>query len=82
MTRIRPGGPFTTHAEGELVNEPSEQTIRKWINQAERDEGIRSDGLTSTECEELRRLRLGPIEAALLSTARHGCAPPSIVPPA
>ena len=51
MTRVRPGGPFATDAEGELVNEfePSEQTIRKWINQSESDEGIRSDSLTSTD---------------------------------
>ncbi len=55
MTRIRPGGPFATHAEGELVNEPSEQTIRKWINQAERDEGIRSDSLPSTDPVERQR---------------------------
>ncbi len=37
--------------------EPSEQTIRNWVFQADRDEGRRSDGLTSAEHEELRRLR-------------------------
>jgi transposase len=37
--------------------EPSEQTIRNWITQAQLDAGERSDGLTSTESEELRRLR-------------------------
>jgi transposase len=37
--------------------EPSEQTIRNWVNQAGRDEGSRSDGLTSDEKEELQRLR-------------------------
>ena len=37
--------------------EPSAQTIRNWMAQAERDTGLRSDGLTSTEREELRRLR-------------------------
>ena len=37
--------------------EPSEQTIRNWVTQADRDEGRRSDGLTSAEREELRRLR-------------------------
>jgi transposase len=37
--------------------EPSEQTIRNWIKQAELDAGERKDGLTSTENDELRRLR-------------------------
>ena len=37
--------------------EPSSQTIRDWIRQADRDEGLRADGLTTTEREELRRLR-------------------------
>lgn len=37
--------------------EPSAQAIRNWVAQAERDEGRRSDGLTSSEREELQRLR-------------------------
>jgi len=37
--------------------EPTEQSIRTWIAQADRDEGIRHDGLTTTEKEELVRLR-------------------------
>ena len=37
--------------------EPTEQTIRNWIVQAHLDEGVRTDGITSTEREELRRLR-------------------------
>ena len=37
--------------------EPSEQCIRNWVKQAERDEGRRQDGLTSAEKEELGRLR-------------------------
>src|SRR5882724_1259679 len=37
--------------------EPSAQTIRNWLAQADRDAGQRSDGLTTDEREELRRLR-------------------------
>ena len=37
--------------------EPSAQTIRNWVIQADRDSGRRSDGASSTEQEELRRLR-------------------------
>ena len=37
--------------------EPTAQTIRNWVAQADRDEGKRHDGLTSTEREELTRLR-------------------------
>lgn len=37
--------------------EPSAQTIRNWLAQADRDEGRRDDGLTTAEREELRRLR-------------------------
>ncbi len=37
--------------------EPSAQAIWNWVRQAERDGGVRQDGLTTDEKEELRRLR-------------------------
>jgi len=37
--------------------EPTAQSIRNWFIQAQRDEGIRVDGLTTAEREELSRLR-------------------------
>jgi transposase len=37
--------------------EPSPQSIRNWVAQAERDEGTRPDGLKTDEREELARLR-------------------------
>ena len=37
--------------------EPSANAIRQWVKQAGRDDGLRSDGLTTTEREELTRLR-------------------------
>ena len=44
---------------GDLAQEfePSSQTIRNWIRQAERDAGERADGLSSDEQRELARLR-------------------------
>jgi len=37
--------------------EPTAQTIRNWVAQADRDEGRRPDGLTTAERGELTRLR-------------------------
>ena len=37
--------------------EPSAQTIRSWVKQADLDEGRRADGLTTAERQELGRLR-------------------------
>ena len=37
--------------------EPSEQTIRTWVKQADLDAGRRTDGVTTQERDELRRLR-------------------------
>ncbi|MEX1182464.1 MAG: transposase [Gemmatimonadota bacterium] len=37
--------------------EPSAQAIRNWVKQAALDQGMRSDGLTTEERDELQRLR-------------------------
>jgi transposase len=37
--------------------EPTATTIRAWSEQADRDDGLRMDGLTTSEREELSRLR-------------------------
>ena len=37
--------------------EPSAQAIRNWVRQADLDDGLRQDGLTSAERDELHRLR-------------------------
>jgi transposase len=37
--------------------EPSGQAIRIWVKQADLDQGVRSDGLTTEERGELQRLR-------------------------
>ncbi len=37
--------------------EPTAQTIHNWVKRIDLDEGLRTDGLTSTERDEIRRLR-------------------------
>lgn len=37
--------------------EPTAQSIRNWVLQADRDEGRRRDGLTTAERQEMARLR-------------------------
>ena len=37
--------------------EPTAPTIQNWVRQADRDQGLREDGLKGDEREELRRLR-------------------------
>src|SRR5579872_6172592 len=43
--------------ELEQVFEPTAQTIYNWVAQADRDTGVRHDGLTTAERQELTKLR-------------------------
>jgi len=69
----------------ELVREfePTAETICQWIKQAGLGDGLRSDGLTTSECEELYRLRsenLVEVEQGLFSSKwdrKSGSAPAS-----
>ena len=55
--------------------EPSSQSIRNWVGQADRDEGRSHEGLTSAEREELRRRRpaLRPAPSAAGAARRAAC---------
>lgn len=46
-----------TPAELAREFEPSYETIRNWVRQADRDEGRDTNGLSSKERQDLRRLR-------------------------
>ncbi len=53
--------------------EPSATAIRRWVEQADRDEGLRKDGLTTAERKQLRdlkrELRRGKLERDILAEA-------------
>jgi len=52
---VREGGVSMTEAAATVGC--STQTIRSWVLQADRDDGVRSDGLTTDEKAELAHLR-------------------------
>jgi transposase len=52
---VRSGGKLIREVADDLG--VSEQTLRNWVRQGDLDDGRRSDGLTSSEQEEMRRLR-------------------------
>ena len=56
--------------------EPTAQTIHNWVKQSDLDTGVRSDGLTSSERDELRKLRREnkqlKVEREILSKPRPG----------
>lgn len=53
--------------------EPSANAIRNWVKQTALDESSRSDGLTTTEREELHRLRREGLRLAILLRTRALC---------
>jgi transposase-like protein len=49
--------------------EPTAQTIYNWVAQADRDAGVRHDGLTTAERQELTRLRREVRQLKAMSSA-------------
>jgi len=62
----------------------SETCLRGWVAQADRDEGRRSDGLTTAEREELvrlrRELRVARLEVEILKRAAAYFAQENVLP--
>jgi transposase len=62
----------------------SETCLRNWVAQADRDEGRRSDGLTTAEREELvrlrRELRVARLEVEILKRAAAYFAQENVLP--
>jgi transposase len=57
----------------------TETAVREWVKRADLDAGRRTDGLTATERDELRRLRREVRDLHRFSKARYS--PPSTTPP-
>jgi transposase-like protein len=62
----------------------SESCLRNWVAQADRDQGRRSDGVTTTEREELvrlrRELRVAKLEVEILKRAAAYFAQENVLP--
>ena len=62
----------------------SDSCLRSWVAQADRDEGRRSDGLTSSERDELvrlrRELRVAKMEVEILKRAAAYFASENVLP--
>ena len=62
----------------------SETCLRNWVAQSDRDEGRRSDGLTTAEREELvrlrRELRVARLEVEILKRAAAYFAQENVLP--
>jgi transposase len=60
MPKSRPSYPAEFRARMVELSrefEPSAQSVRIWVAQADQDQGLRNDGLKTDEREELSRLR-------------------------
>ena len=62
----------------------SDSCLRSWMNQADRDEGRRADGLTTAERDELvklrRELRVAKLEVEILKRAAAYFAAENVLP--